>query len=163
VDYKLRDRAPEDGEAILAIFNHYVTSSPAAYFTEPVDSRFLGMLGQAAAGFPWLVIEDAAGAVAGFGLLHRYHPAPAFKQTAEVTYFIGPQHTRRGLGQRLLTAMEERARRRGITMLLASVASANEASLNFHRKQGFTECGRLKRVGRKFGRDFDVVWLQKSL
>ncbi len=28
---------------------------------------------------------------------------------------------------------------------------------------GFEECGRLKRVGRKFGRDFDVVYMQRFL
>jgi len=36
-------------------------------------------------------------------------------------------------------------------------------SLNFHFKQGFKECGRFQRIGQKFGRDFDVIWMQKFL
>jgi phosphinothricin acetyltransferase len=47
--------------------------------------------------------------------------------------------------------------------LLANVSSRNEASLNFHLKNGFVECGRFKDVGTKFGEYFDVVWLQKFL
>jgi L-amino acid N-acyltransferase YncA len=30
-------------------------------------------------------------------------------------------------------------------------------------KNGFRECGRFLKIGRKFGEDFDAVWLQKRL
>lgn len=36
-------------------------------------------------------------------------------------------------------------------------------SLAFHRKHGFEDCGRFKGVGRKFGEDFDIVWMQRHL
>jgi phosphinothricin acetyltransferase len=55
------------------------------------------------------------------------------------------------------------ARRMGVTTLLAEVSSLNEISLNFHKKNGFRECGRLAGVGRKKGQVFDVVWLQKEV
>jgi len=35
--------------------------------------------------------------------------------------------------------------------------------IEFHLKNGFRECGRFMKVGRKFGEDFDVVWMQKQL
>lgn len=47
--------------------------------------------------------------------------------------------------------------------LLASISSRNEQSLAFHRKRGFVECGRLRDVGVKFGKSFDVVWMQKRV
>ena len=51
----------------------------------------------------------------------------------------------------------------GIDNFVANVCSLNEDSLRFHLKNGFVECGRLKRVGKKFDTDFDIVWMQKYL
>jgi L-amino acid N-acyltransferase YncA len=39
----------------------------------------------------------------------------------------------------------------------------NDQSLAFHRKHGFEEVARFKRVGEKLGREFDVVYMQKWL
>ncbi len=55
------------------------------------------------------------------------------------------------------------AREKGITSIMASISSLNSKSLNFHKKQGFRECGRFLRIGRKWGQEFDVVWMQKMI
>ena len=106
---------------------------------------------------------DGTGEVAGFTFLHPHHPAATFRRTAEVTTFLRPLHTRRGLGTLILDRLEKEARPLGADRLLASVPSRNEASLRFHTKHGFVECGRFREIGRKHGVDFDVVWLEKRL
>jgi phosphinothricin acetyltransferase len=55
------------------------------------------------------------------------------------------------------------AKEREIEPLLANISSRNEVSLQFHRKNGFEECGRFRRIGKKFGNEFDVVWMQLEL
>jgi len=50
-----------------------------------------------------------------------------------------------------------------LTSILASVSSLNQGSVNFHLKNGFTECGRFRDVGRKKGETFDVVYFQRML
>jgi L-amino acid N-acyltransferase YncA len=50
-----------------------------------------------------------------------------------------------------------------ITTLLANICSLNKQSLKFHRKNGFKRCGTFRKIGTKFGKDFDVVWMQKPL
>jgi phosphinothricin acetyltransferase len=80
-----------------------------------------------------------------------------------VTYFIHPDHTGKGLGKRLLGFLEKGALEKGITNLLASISSLNPGSVEFHQKHGFTECGRFRKVGKKKGREFDTVWMQKRL
>ena len=82
---------------------------------------------------------------------------------AEVTYFIHPAHTGNGLGKRLLDDLERGAGEKGIATLLASISSLNSGSIRFHRKNGFSECGRFQRVGVKKGQWFDTVWMQKTL
>ena len=95
--------------------------------------------------------------------MRAYNPFPTFARTAEISYFIEQGYTGRGLGKAALARLEEEARARGIRCLLASVSSANEQSLAFHRRNGFSECGRFLRVGEKKGMAFDVVWMQKEL
>jgi L-amino acid N-acyltransferase YncA len=99
----------------------------------------------------------------GFGMLMAYNPFPTFSHTAEITYFIKPGYTGRGIGKLLLDHLIPKARDKGITCLIASISSNNVESINFHKKNGFIECGRLKEVGRKKGQTFDVLYMQKMM
>ncbi|MBI4642672.1 MAG: GNAT family N-acetyltransferase [Deltaproteobacteria bacterium] len=63
----------------------------------------------------------------------------------------------------MLDLFAREAGQRGIDSLIANISSRNQESIRFRLKNGFQECGRFLRVGRKFGEDFDVVWMQKHL
>ena len=141
--YRLRRMSEADSEAVVAIFNHYVENSFAAYLDRPVEAAFFQKVRQP--GYPALVVEAAGGEVVGFAFLRPYHFADTFKRAAMLEWLTGE------------------ARAMGIDTLLASICSHNEPSLRFHGRRGFVECGRLLRVGRKMGRDFDVVWMQRLL
>ena len=101
--------------------------------------------------------------VVGFGFLKKYHPYPAFNRTAEAGYFILPEFTRNGLGGLLLEMLEKDARAMGVDNLVANISSLNPPSLEFHKKHGFSECGRFEKILTKFGLDLDIVWMQKKL
>ena len=90
-------------------------------------------------------------------------PFAAFKKTGMLTYFIAPEFTGRGLGTRMLGRLVEDAKKSGQKVLVANIASRNEASIRFHAKQGFTVAGNLTGVGEKFGEPFDVVWMQRTI
>ena len=63
----------------------------------------------------------------------------------------------------LLGFLEKGAIEKGITNILANISSLNPRSIEFHQKNGFIECGRFKKVGKKNGKEFDTVWMQKML
>ena len=163
MEYTLRQVNDDDYEALLSVFNHYVETSCAVYFEDKVDDSFLIRLRQMTSGYPFYVIETPIDQVVGFGFLRRHHPAKAFDRIAELSYFISPSYTRKGLGTKLLNLLAGEAVTLGIDILLASISSKNQSSLDFHEKNGFVECGRFVNVGQKFGHDFDIVWMQKSL
>jgi len=148
---------------VVGLFNHYAREGFAAYPEDPVPPSFFDRLLSVAKDHVALVALDGAGDVAGLRLLRPYHWAPTLRRTAEATYFLHPGQTRKGLGGELLGRLTEGARRLGVDNLVADVSSLNEASLAFHRKHGFVERGRLAAVGRKHGRDFDVVLFQKRI
>jgi len=51
----------------------------------------------------------------------------------------------------------------GIMHFLAFFSPANEASLALHQKRGYQQVARFPKIGYKFERWHDIVWLQKSL
>ncbi|HML26634.1 MAG TPA: N-acetyltransferase family protein, partial [Methanomethylovorans sp.] len=103
------------------------------------------------------------GVCAGFGMLRPHNPMPAFSHTAEITYFIRPELTGKGLGSQMLEYLVTEGKKRGISNVLASISSLNEGSIRFHQKNGFIECGRFRKVARKKDIFFDIVWMQKDI
>ncbi len=150
---------------VIDIFNHYIARTFAAYpdGEELVPYAFFDRFLEMSCGYPAYAVSDETGHVVGFGWLRPYRPGRAFRRCAELTYFLAPEHTRRGAGTALLERLKAEARARGIATLLASVSSRNEASLAFHRKSGFVERGRLRKIGEKLGKTFDIVWLQLDI
>ena len=160
---KLEPISLDDREAVLDIFNFYVKHSFAAFPEESVSYEFFDRLMAVSDGFPRTVARDDQGRVVGFGMLRPHNPMPAFSRVAEITYFIRPEHTGKGIGQSMLAYLVEGGRKRKIASILAGISSRNKRSIEFHRKNGFQECGRFKEIGQKNGQIFDVVWMQRMI
>jgi len=154
---------PDDRDAVMDIFNYYVENSFAAYPENKLPHEFFGTLLKMCEGYPSVAVRDENGAVIGFGMLRPYSPMPAFAQTAEITYFLRQDSTGKGIGKAILERLIEEGRKKGVTNILAGISSLNEGSIRFHLKNGFVECGRFKSIGRKKGRDFDVVYCQRMI
>lgn len=161
--YSLNPITDEDGPAIIDIFNYYILNSYAAYPENPVPYEFFGMFAEIAKNYPSVVARDPDGTVAGFGMLRPHNPMPAFRHAAEITYFIRPEQTGVGIGSAMLAYLEDEGKKKGITIILASISSLNEGSIRFHARHGFTGCGKFSKVGIKKGVVFDTVWMQKDL
>ena len=98
-DMKIREMQDSDRDAVMRIFNHYAATSFAAYPEGQLPPQFFLPLREGA--LSALVLEGAGG-VTGFGLLKPFLPFPAFRKTGTLTYFLAPEATGKGLGNRLL-------------------------------------------------------------
>lgn len=157
---QLRPVAAGDWEAVARIFNHYVEHTFSAYPDRPVDESLFRDRYGTHQEYPFLVAE-LDGAVVGFAYLAPFHGAGTMRRSATVTYFLDPDHTGVGIGSRLLDRLLGDGCRIGIANFMAHVSSLNDASIRFHLRHGFSECGRFVGVGEKHGRLFDMVWLQR--
>ena len=155
--------AAEDSEAVIDIFNHYIENSFAAYPGKRLPLEAFGMLLNMCQGYPSATARTETGEVVGFGMLRPYSSIASFASTAEVSYFIKPGFTGRGIGKSMLEHLIDGARMKGITSILASICSLNEDSIRFHARNGFVECGRFAGIGLKHGQRFDVVYYQRIL
>lgn len=163
MEYSMSPISNEDRKSIIDIFNHYVENSFAAYPETKLPYEAFDKFLQMAQDYPSAKVKDKNDRVIGFGLLRAHNPMPTFAVTAEITYFIHPDHTGKGIGTKLLRLLEKEGKQKGITNILANISSLNPRSIDFHKKNGFNECGRFKNVGNKKGRVFDTLWMQKML
>jgi len=162
-DYRLVPLTERHAPQMLRIFDHHVLNGFAAYPETPLSEEAMHGLLRQTAGFPAVAAEGPDELLLGFGFLRPYSPHSTFSHTAQITYFLDARHTRAGIGTAVLRHLEREAGTRGVTKLLAHISSRNPASLAFHAKHGFVECGRFPGIGRKWGEPFDVVWMIKSL
>jgi L-amino acid N-acyltransferase YncA len=150
-------------KGIIDLFNYYIGNSFAAYPEQKVPYEFFSLFLEACNNYPSVVAKLPDGNIAGFGMLRAHNPMPAFRHTAEITYFIQPDLTGKGLGSKMLAWFEQEGKKKGITTILASISSRNEGSIRFHARHGFSQCGRFVNVGVKRGTTFDTIWMQKFI
>lgn len=163
MNHSFEKMKPEHETGVMEIFNYYALNSFAAYPDMELPGQFFSRFLEIGMAYPAYVIKDADGGVIGFCLLRPYNPFPAFRETAEITCFIRKEYTGKGLGRSALAMLEHEAATKGIRRLLADISSENTGSIEFHRKNGFTRCGLFSNVGKKFGKSFSVVWMEKDI
>ena len=147
---------------VVNIYNHYIRTSFAAYPDEPVPYAFYDRFIEMTSGYPAYVILQG-GHLAGFCFLRPFKPVATFSACAEITYFIDKGHTGKGLGSAALQKLETDGRAMGIRILLASIASENEGSIRFHLGRGFVRCGNFQGIIKKFDKQYDMIWMQKTI
>jgi phosphinothricin acetyltransferase len=80
----------------------------------------------------------------------------------EDSVYVHPQWQRRGIGAALLTQVLARGDLLGFRETIAVISTDQAGSLALHQRHGFRQAGVLRRVGYKFERWLDVVYLQRS-
>ena len=161
----VRPAVPADLEDVAAIYAHYVTTSVTTFEEVPPTAadwrrRLDDLTGH---NLPFLV-ADEDGTITGFAYASPWRPKPAYRHTVEDTVYISPARTGRGLGRALLAALLTGCERAGARQVIAVIAdTGSDASVALHRRLGFEQAGRLRRVGRKHGRWIDTVLMQRDL
>lgn len=160
----IRPAEEDDIPAILAIWNPIVRCTLATFTDQERTPEVLAALlaERRAAGHAFLVTEES-GKVVAFATFGPFRGGPGYRHSFEHTILIAPEARRRGLGRKLMTALEQAARAAGGHVLFAGVSAANPEGLAFHAALGYREAARLSEVGRKFGRWLDLVLMEKRL
>lgn len=153
-----------DAAATAAIYAHHVAHGTASFDTEPrSDSEMEARITECIArGWPFLIAE-AAGKVVGYAYATQFRDRPAYASSCENSIYLHPDHCGKGIGTLLLDTLIEAAERAGFRQMIAVIGGAEPASAALHARAGFAESGRMRSVGRKFGRWLDTLYMQRSL
>ena len=148
---------------LAEIYNYYVQNSTATFHSNPLSPEDMrGIVFFNVPRFKSYII-NYQGELCGYGILSRYKPREAYDITAEVTIYLKPGYTGKGLGSAAVNLIEETARKEDFKSLLAIICGENIESIRLFEKKGYTKCAHFNKVGQKFGRLLDVVCYQKML
>jgi phosphinothricin acetyltransferase len=150
--------------AITEIYSHHVLHGTATFDTEPppVDSWRARIGDIRARGWP-MIVSELDGAVMGYAYATQFRDRPAYAATCENSIYVAPHALGGGVGTALLGELLMRAGVAGFEQMIAVIGGGEPASVALHTKLGFVHAGRMRDVGRKFGRLLDTVYMQRAL
>jgi L-amino acid N-acyltransferase len=181
--FEIRLATGADLPAINAIHDYYVLHSTCTYQLAPSSAQEReAWFGRHGPRLPVTVAEASAadappdrafGAVAtapmpatgnilGWASLSPLHERPAYRFTVEDSVYVHPDQLHRGIGRALLADLLRRSDELGYRNVIASISADQEPSVALHRQLGFVEAGRLVKVGFKFERWLDVLYMQRA-
>jgi L-amino acid N-acyltransferase YncA len=165
-EYTIRSATASDLPSVREIYNHYVLNSSVTFDEKPMTLVALRKKFAVAEklAMPYLVAENPRGNLLGVAWVFPWQGNTASRKVVEVSIYLGPAATGRGLGKVLLERLLDEAKVSGIREVIAVIADKGaEASIQMHKKFGFKEIGRMGKVGYKFDRWLGTVMLQKKL
>lgn len=158
----------QDLEMVQLIYAHHVLTGTGTFELEPPTleemSQRWGDVVQR--GWPFLVACPASdlSRIMGFAYAVQYRDRPAYAKTFETSIYAAPTTLRVGAGTMLLGSLLTSLRDDGVRQALAFIGDGhNAASIGLHAKLGYRHVGTLANVGEKFGREIDVIVMQRNI
>jgi L-amino acid N-acyltransferase len=160
----IRPATANDLPEILDIINYEIATSTAIYEYEPrtLETQTQWFEDKLAKGFPILVCAVGT-KLAGFGSYGTFRERAAYARTVEHSVYVAQDFQGCGIGSAMLNELIVKAKNDGIHTMIGGIDAANILSIEFHKKHGFAEAGRIREAGFKFDRWLDLVFMQLML
>ncbi len=139
--------------AIGEIINDAILNSLAIYEENPRSVAWLEqwIADKQQHDIPLIGAVDESGRLLGYATYGPFRPQSGFRQTVEHSVYIAQEARGRGIGRSLLVELIQRARVRPVHVMVGTIDSENQASVQLHRSLGFQYCGEMREVGFKRG------------
>lgn len=149
----------EDWPAAARIYEAGIAAGNATF--EPHAPNWETWTGTRA-DYPAVLARAADGELLGWAALTPVSPRAVYRGVGAISVYVAPEHTRRGVGRALLTALAESSERAGFWTLEAGIFPENEASVALHESCGFRLVGVRRRIGQMpDGRWRDVLLYER--
>ena len=166
---KIRSADPEDAGKLLDIYAYYVVNTAISFEYEvPSPEEFRTRIGNTLKKYPYLVLEE--GIIKGYAYAGVFKDRAAYDHACEVSIYVDRHARRQGYGRKLYEALEEELKAQGILNLYACIGDPvaedeylTKNSEQFHRHLGFSKVGEFHKCGYKFGRWYNMIWMEKMI
>ena len=168
---QIRMAVAEDAADMLRIYAPYVEQTAITFeYETPSVAQFRERISaRLDAGYPWLVALRQE-QIVGYAYAGPFVGREAYSWSAELSIYVDRSLRHSGIGGRLYQKLEERLRQMGILNLYACIAwpraedeYLTRDSAHFHRHLGFKLAGTFAQCGYKFGRWYDMIWMEKII
>ena len=166
----IRSVSEKDTQAVLDIYAWYVENTAITFeYDVPSAEEFAGRIRNILKKYPYLAaVQD--GVIVGYAYAGTFKDRAAYDWAVETTIYLRHDLQHAGIGRVLYTALEDALRRQGILNLYACIGYPKQDdeyltsnSADFHAHLGYRMVGRFIDCGYKFGRWYDMVWMEKML
>ena len=163
---------PEDAGDLLSIYAPYVTDTAVSFETEvPSEEEFRGRIEHTLQRYPYLKAVSQDGRILGYAYAGVFKDRAAYDHCVETSIYVREGCHGQGIGRALYEALEEKLKASGIRNLYACIAYPTDEedeyltkdSALFHERMGYRLAGRFVQCGFKFGRWYDMIWMEKFL
>lgn len=169
-EYTIRTATTADAAELLEIYRWYVENTAVSFeHSAPSVEEFAVRIRYYRRRYPYLCLTDGE-EVVGFAFAHAFRERAAYDYSAETTIYLRHDRRHEGCGTMLYNALIGELARMGITNVYACIAQPEgedpyltDASPRFHEKLGFSTCGTFFNCGRKFGRWYTMIWMEKII
>ena len=166
----IRSAVPSDAERLSEIYAYYVTNTAVSFEYEvPTAAEFCRRIEHTLERYPYLVLEKD-NVIAGYAYAGVFKDREAYDRSCEVSIYLAPDQRRQGFGRALYAALEAKLRAQGILNLYACIGDPivedeylTKDSERFHQRLGYTKVGEFHRCGYKFGRWYNMIWMEKLI
>ena len=159
----LRKATKNDGEALAAIYKHYVENTAITFeYVAPTGEEFAERIAHKSEKYPFIIAEED-GRPVGYAYASEYRERAAYSWDVETSVYLDLEHQGRGIGKRLYSALEEILKLQNVVNLYACITYPNEQSIAMHESMGYKFIGRFHAAGFKMGQWRDVSWFEKRI
>ncbi len=170
MDITIERASTKDAGQILEIYRYYVENTAVSFeYTAPSIEEFSLRIENITKKYPYLILK-ADNKILGYAYAGVFKDRKAYDFSVETTIYIHKDQRKKGFGKMLYQALEKELKLMGITNLYACIAFTEKEEMYltkdsefFHSKMGYTTCGRFHKCGVKFGRAYDMIWMEKIL
>lgn len=170
LDISIRVATPEDAEELLAIYAPYVENTAITFeYTVPSVAEFRQRIENTLNNYPYLVAVSQ-GEIVGYAYAGEFKAREAYAYSVETSVYVKQGMTRGGIGRELYMVLEKALKAQNIINVNACItcpevedAYANKNSKRFHEHMGYRFVGEFRKCGYKFGRWYNVAWMEKYI
>lgn len=163
--------AEKDADALLSVYAPYVRETAITFEYEvPTREDFLSRIRAVQQKYPYLAaLKD--GQIAGYAYAGAFNVRAAYDWSAETSIYVRKENRHEGIGGALYRALEQVMKGMHVTNLNACIGvpagdtdpNLDLNSAQFHEHTGYSLVGRFHRCGYKFGRWYDMIWMEKFI
>lgn len=160
----------EDAARLLEIYRPYITDTAITFEYEvPSENEFRERIRRTLQIYPYLV-EEQEGRIVGYAYAGAFKGRAAYDWAVETSIYVEKGNHRHGVGRALYEALEQALKLQGIRNAEACIAAPRGEdpylppdSIAFHGHLGYRLVGRFEKCAYKFGRWYDMVWMEKFI
>ena len=167
---QIRTAKISDAEDILAIYGFYVEHTAISFeYDVPTLDEFQKRIEKTLKKYPYIVAMRSD-KIVGYAYAGAFVGRAAYDWSAELTIYLSPEEKGHGTGRKLYEAIEKDLADMGIKNLYACIGDPltedeylTRNSEEFHGHMGFIKVGTFHKCGYKFGRWYNMIWMEKII